>query len=257
MKVWKSLLMSACATGMVMALSGCTIIGWTTGAMIDSTLPKQNILLPSEALAIGWKSPIEIVGTGGQFVAGQFDGFARISPDDYATAYRRALSQLDSSLLLPVPGDSLHVVTRQSETADGFFVSADTQSVRLLFTSSQKTQDIPYRVIREISGAWGAINPDTLRRNIVMHRLPSSTALAVHGHGRRVLFPLDSVLQIQVPGETHGARIGIAVGLAVDIAVLTAILVTDSEYDRGHERGYDDGFRDGRNDWYRDHPGGR
>ena len=253
MKVWKFLVMAACATGMVMALSGCTIIGWTTGATIDSRLPKQEILLPSEALAIGWRSPIEIIGTGGQFVAGQFDGFGRMSPDDYATAYRRALSQLDTSLILPLPGDSLRVVTRNPQTLDGVFVSADTQAIRLLFSPSQRTEDVPYSMIWELSGSRGVIHPDSLRRSILTHRLPSSAALAVHGHGRRVLFPLDSVLQIQVPCETHGSRIGLAVGLAVDIAVLTAILVKNSENDRG----YDDGFQDGRDAWNRDHSGGR
>jgi hypothetical protein len=252
MKAGRILWMAVGAAGMVIALNGCTIIGWTTGAMIDNTLPKQNILPPSEALAIGWKSSIEIVGTGGQVVAGYFDGFGRMPPDDYAAAYRRALSHLDTSLILPLPGDSLRMVTRNSQTLDIVFVSADTQTVRLLASSSQKTQDIPYHMIRELSGVRGVIHPDTLRQNILTHRLPNSAALAVLQHGKRVLFPLDSVLQIQVPYKARGSRIGLAVGLAVDIAVLTAIVMKNSE----HDRGYDDGFQQGRDDWNRDHSSG-
>jgi hypothetical protein len=250
-------LIAACAAGMVMMLNGCTILGWTAGAMVDSALPKQEILPASEATAIGWNTPVKIIGTGGQIVAGQFDGFDRMSPADYATAYRRALSTLDTARFLPRPGDSLRVVTRLSQTRDGVFVSADTGGIRLLPSASQKTEDIPYRLIRELSGAQGVIHPDTLRRNIVMHRLPTSTALALQRHGKRELFPLDSVLQIQVPYQPRGSRIGLGIGLAVDIAVLTAIAVINSEHDRGHDHGYDDGFQAGRDDWYRDHPSGR
>jgi hypothetical protein len=257
MKGWQILTVAVGAAGMVMMLNGCTILGWTAGAMVDSALPKQKILPASQAAAIGWNTPVKIIGTGGQIVAGQFEGFDRMSPADYATAYRRALSKLDSSMVLPLPGDSLRVVTRLSQTLDGVFVSADTGGIRLLPSASQKAADIPYRLIRELSGAQGVIHPDTLRRCIVLHRLPTSTALALQRHGKRELFPLDSVLQIQVPYDPRGKRIGLAVGLAVDIAVLTAVAMINSEHDRGYDRGHDAGFQDGRDAWNRDHPGGR
>jgi len=253
MKAWQILTAAVGAAGMVMMLNGCTIIGWTAGAMVDTALPKQKILPASEATAIGWNTPVKIIGTGGQIVAGQFDGFGRLSPADYATAYRRALSTLETTMVLPLPGDSLRVVTRLSQTLDGVFVSADTEGIRLLPSSSQKAEDIPYRIIRELSGTQGVTHPDSLRRCIVMHRLPTSTALALQRHGKRELFPLDSVLQIQVPYTARGARIGLGIGLAVDIAVLTAIAVKNSERDRG----YDDGFQAGRDAYQRDHPGGR
>ena len=69
-----------------------------------------------------------------------------------------------------------------------------------------------------------------------------STAIVLQSDSNRRLFPLDSILQVQIPYHGKGKTIGLLLGLAADGAAYYAITSWHKAYHKGHDEGYEAGY---------------
>ena len=93
--------------GLVCLFSGCSVIGFTFGAISDSLTPKSKNVLISQIGELKTNDKIKLVLKNYSQIQGKYAGRAFIESEIYSEKYEKSLNQLRGRIVLPQIGDSV------------------------------------------------------------------------------------------------------------------------------------------------------
>jgi len=98
-----------------LALNGCSIIGLTTGSLIDASRPDQTFLPGWQVVTIKPGTALHVLLEDGGQLFGRFAGLEPLPAAQYAVIYSRTREQKPLGILLPAPGDRIEITTSVTE----------------------------------------------------------------------------------------------------------------------------------------------
>lgn len=237
----------------VLFCCGCTFIGYVIGDAVDKSLP-DKVIVP------GWKiatltvgDSLEIIMTNGVILPAVYDGMDCLSPEAYAARYATT-AQSDSTISLPALGDSLNLVYANAESLSGRFAgwgAGPEPYLVLNMAGDSSGEKMRLDRIASLSDQNGmTFDLKGIKGRLLAKQIASLTAIALQDSAARRLFPVDSVLQVQIPFHGKGKIIGLLLGMAADGAVYYAVSSWQKAYDKGYESGYPDGYEAGYSEPY-------
>ena len=228
----------------VLFCCGCTLIGYMVGDAVDKSLP-DKVIVP------GWKiatltigDSLEIITTSGAILPGIYDGMDRLSREPYAAGYAITM-QSDSAISLPALGDSLNLAYSNADTLGGRFAGWGTwPEPYLVLNMAADSSGEKIRLDRIVSltdSSGVTFDLKKIKGRLIARQIASLTALRLQDSSACRLFPVDSVLQVQIPYRKSGKLIGLLLGMAADGAAYYAI----TSWHKAYHEGYDEGYREG------------
>ncbi len=226
----------------LLRITGCTLIGYSVGSIVDSGKPDRRPLpgWKMETLKPGTK--IDLYLRDGTVLSGKYSGLYQRSEEEYAGLYAAAREENQKEVLLPPLGESLAVTYTAGKDTAGVLLGFDFQSI--LLQTGPKTSRINLPALAKLSVArLNLIDAGAVKRLSSAGKIPSlsmievstraensaSTAKRSEEIPRRVA--LEEVIQIQVPNPKSGKSTGALIGAVVDLAVLVTVAIVASTDD--------------------------
>ncbi len=231
MRELSSLSLRPGAIAIAVSLSGCTAIGFGTGAIVDHKKPpKAKPVAKSEVDTLAVGEAIEFQLWDGTRLSGKYQGLQWERPDAYAPRYEEARARLATDAAVPALGPGAHVVVTDGGTATGEFLGIGAGVIRFVERGSAVSIRLD-RILTLADAAGRSVSGAALAELVAARRLPTLAGLTVDGKaGTRVVEYADvaGVSRLQRPNS--GKLIGALVGLAIDAATV-AYLASDDAWD--------------------------
>jgi hypothetical protein len=232
----------------VLFFCGCTVIGYMVGDAVDRSLPPKVIVPGWEVAKLIAGDSLEIVATDGTVLSATYDGMGRLSRDAYAARYALSM-QKDSVISLPALGDSVNLRSPSSNEYHGPFAGWGTWPEPFMVVGvagDASGQEIRLDQLASLSNGRGVtFDLKRIKQRLTAGKIASLSALSLQSDSMRRLFPVDSILQVQIPYHGSGKIIGLLLGMAVDGAAYYAITSWHKAYDKGYDEGYPEGYAAG------------
>jgi hypothetical protein len=229
----------------VLFFCGCTVIGYMVGDAVDRSLPPKVIVPGWEVAKLIAGDSLEIIATDGTTFSAVYDGMGRLTRDAYAARYALSMPT-DSAISLPALGDSVNLSSLSSNDYHGPFAGWGTWPepyVMVGVAGNASGQEIQLDQLASLSNSRGVtFDLKRIKRRLTAGKIASLTAISLQSDSNPRLFPLDSILQVQIPYHGSGKVIGLLLGMAADGAAYYAITSWHKAYHKGHDEGYEAGY---------------
>jgi hypothetical protein len=217
-------------------LSGCSVIGFTVGAIQDSNdaVTKVDTVLQK---GIGpFENKISLVTSSGDTCRGELLEVTRAATDDYRDWYTRWKTSQQGGRFAPSLGDTVSLILKADahEVAKGVLLGFTEQAVIIHTSSLYSARDLetPFAEIDTAIDASGNRTAGTdLQRDANSRTLPIMTALVVALNGRDSSFAVQNVKGVQITytkRTSTGKITGLVVGLLVDAIIVGAVVFISS-----------------------------
>jgi hypothetical protein len=227
----RSLQTLAVLLGLIVFQSGCSLIGYGVGSLIDSGNKRT---VASESFAPDTIEPGKLIKLrlrGGGTVDGAYLGIEPIPDEEYAKRYARARERYLPSIQLPELGDTVTLCMIGGGELHTELLGFDLYNVLVRTPGEPGLESVsPEDVDQLLVGGDASIRGETLALLLSEGALPFRSAIAMQvppttgrAGGKRLL-PIDEVLYIEWKPGT-GRTVGTIVGLTFDLAILTAAVV--------------------------------
>jgi len=214
-----------------LALNGCSMIGLTTGASVDSEKSNQKIVPGWQVMTIAPGTRITIILKDGTRLSGKYSGLDPIPAEQYAAIYSQAREQKAEGILLPALGERIDIglflekAKEPEKKLEGIFEGFGHDRVLFKFKGTTTLSDLPLSFVTKIAGSGGhVIAGETLKRLILEGKIPVLSAIVVEGKAGKTLVAMDNVSQMEIPVKKDGAWTGFGIGAAIDIAIVFYIV---------------------------------
>ena len=211
-----------CSTG----LSGCSLIGFGTGALIDGGKQDTENLNTGEAMKLDKGDELRIVLVDSTTVKGTYNGVTLCDSETYAKQYTDFLkSRHADDTPFPALGDTLLLDTKTSESSNRLlFRGFRPGLVRLQYTGSPFYTNIPFSQFTALENRDSVkLEAGMLERMDNAGQLPNDVSLVVQTNGDTMRVPLNDIDHCEKAVSKNARWIGLGVGLAADVAAVVAI----------------------------------
>jgi len=201
-------------------LTGCSLIGFGIGAIIDGGQDEYNGPITSiDFIEIG--SKIGVAKTDSSRVMGIFQGVQTVTEQTYALNYLRRVSTLDSLTYAPAYNEQVRMITR-GDTVEGVFRGFDRNTAWVAAAENQAARGRNLDSIEWIEGHFGRrIRGWQLHDLIVTGRIPSRSSARIAEESVVHNIPLEGIASVTLlasSGSTGSAKwVGLGIGMALDV----------------------------------------
>lgn len=222
---WPSVLMLA----LVHSLGGCTLMGYTTGAVMDAG--NKRVIAPDSLPVLQPGAQIKVKLRDSTEMAGTYRGIEPLPADEYAERYTRYRAEVMPRVSLPALNDTVVVALVSGEDRRGRFLGFDPGAV--VVESTDATVIVSLWAVAQLSAASGSTidgeilallseQSTTPLRSALSLELPKRRRTRKQEPSRRIA--LDQIATIEVR-PTSARLTGAAGGAIIDVAVLIALVV--------------------------------
>jgi hypothetical protein len=209
---------AACAW---LSFSGCSLIGFTIGALSDAGSPNEYNLTPTGVDSIEVGSTIEVTKTDSTIISGHFEQLDAVRNEQYSAKYKSAMNSLPIGNQMPALGDSILIVTHEvsgRKTYNGQLLGFKEGVIRV------SDNDVPVSVhldaVDTLYHKTSVVRGDVLRYHMNNGDIPFlsiKTALVMNNERGTERIPLTDILKVRELVSHHGALIGLGMGAAIDV----------------------------------------
>jgi hypothetical protein len=205
------------------ALTGCSLIGLGVGASIDKdNAGKRKPIEPSEVVAVGPGTPVDVFLRDGGQLSGKFMGLVPVPPEQYADSFARS-REANGSEHPPLLGSTVTVAVKSGKQKQGELLGFGLKSLVIRETGAEQPTAVELsRIVRVSDSAGDDVDGRALQRLVTEGKIPLLSAMAVDTASGRTQIPLDLVARIDVPRKSHGKMTGFLVGAAIDAVLVIA-----------------------------------
>jgi hypothetical protein len=239
------------AVAVVLQLSGCSLIGFGIGSVIDSAGP-DSVLIP------GWKvktikpgEEIIVILKDGQKIEGTYEGMEPVPKVEYAKRYASFRKQKSEEFSLPALGDTITIELKSGVRGQREFFGFDHQYLSakleeekdstLIYTSymvsvrqlGDTTSGMVFlnKIEKIIDTHGNVVDGEALQELAFEGQIPLLSEIVL---GPRVginSVAMEKVYQIQVPKRGNAKWTCLGIGAAIDVIVIIVALASgdDSE----------------------------
>lgn len=234
----------------ILAISGCSVIGFTIGAISDASKP-DTITVPGwELELVETGRPIRVTLKNGDWVEGRFAGIAHLPEAEYVKTYGTFRDENLDELILPAWGDTIIITMKnqveghrqflgfdyyyaqvREETKAISELGAGAHVVYVSVVDDTVTGQVLVSEIEKITDKGrNQLKGEDLRWFLAQGQTPLLSAITVEGLTDTTHIPMDQVLQIEVKTKKTGAKTGFLAGAFLDVIIIAVALVSgDSE----------------------------
>jgi hypothetical protein len=199
--------------------AGCSMIGYSIGAMSDAEKPGRLTVAGTELDSIPPGTRISVWLHDNSGVDGRYSGKELCAGDDYAMRYTAYLQKNPESFDIPSLGDSVKVTLISGYEFECEFAGFDYSHVVV----KRDTLIIPIalgNLTILVDGRGRTIDSDIAKEIISRDHTPLMTKIVVAHKGGPTTVPVDKIHQIRMHIKKQGKRIGLTIGAIVDALVL-------------------------------------
>ena len=204
---------------------GCTVLGFGTGAMIDSGKPDKEILLPEGAPNLGSGDDVRISLVDSSFTDGTYEGKAYLDSSVYAARYAKFRQSMSSSTTFPNLGDTLRATLKPGKSQMTYlFCGFDLKSMDVQVPGQPNIGKMPFRRLSTLESKSGEnLQPDMLESMSTKNQLPHNISLLVRTKHDTIHVPYDDIRFIEKANSKNAKWIGLGVGFVIDAVAIISI----------------------------------
>lgn len=218
-------------------LSGCSLIGFTVGAIVDGSKPDRDSIAGQQVIEnIELGDSVEVVLVNGGLLEGVYIGVDTFSVTEYDQTYNEASSQIEDDIILPEVGDTV-TLTINGYLSKAQFLGFGHKYVLAKRQGDRRISMIDLDNLTSITNTRGNSVKAKIVKNLLHDgRLPSALpALLIKDGQTTARIPIDSLKFISVETSKNSKWVGLGIGLAVD--VVAVVIVTTAMGSLGRDFG--------------------
>jgi hypothetical protein len=222
---------------LVHSLSGCTLLGYSAGAMVDAG--NKRVVVPDSLPVLQPGAQINVKLRDNTEMAGTYRGIEPLPADEYADRYTRYRAEVMHRVSLPALHDTVLVALVAGEDRRGRFLGFDPGAV--VVESTGATVTVSLWAVDRLSAVNGStIDGENLILLSEQGTTPLRSALSLElsppaggtPTAERQVISLDRIAFIERKSHT-GRRVGMIVGGVIDAAALIALMICASSESSG------------------------
>lgn len=235
----------------VVQSNGCSVIGYTIGAIDDARKPDTSYVPAWNVKIIQPGSQIRVVLKDGDEVIGKYAGLRRVAKEKYAKRYTKFREEKEGEVFLPALGDRITTTMKSGRQAEREFLGFDYQYVGMELEeriASKLAASAPIISVRQVGDTTsGAIFLKNIERIVDSDgNVTEGKALARLASEGQIPFlsgilimkglvptqvSMENVRQIEVLNKKDAKRKGLLIGLGLDCAAGIIFLIIVSSID--------------------------
>ena len=205
-------------------VSGCTVLGTLTGAIIDSGRKDRT---PRSVVKIHSGSSVKLLLRNGSVLRGSFGGRQEMSPEAYAIAWSAWRDTAARGTFFPAPGDTVLLTRKDGTTCSGRLAAYEIDAIVVATQGGHCV--VAVDALGSLAMPGGRrIEREVLRTATRHAAIPLTTVIRLNTKAGTVEVPLHDVRGVEGPAPAGGKVIGFVVGLGVDVAFVAAIAASSS-----------------------------
>jgi len=220
---------------LVLNFVGCSLVGLAVGINSDSD---ENLYsLEKQHLAnIDTSDFINVITKNNKSITGKFEGFSRLSFQDYSKRYEETRSRLRDTIYLPKLGESIFfekliieskgnrkiktILKNKTKKFFGFSLGG----VLLSDSTYEKSVTIPNNLANNAEGDYGMkIDFEEFKTLLMNKKLPLATCIILRTPEGEIDFLGDDIKEIHSNNTKYGWLIGTLVGIVIDVSILSSM----------------------------------
>jgi lysozyme family protein len=222
-------------------LGGCSVVGFTAGAMIDEALEKKSSVAPHKIDSLRKGKKITAYLKDGRRIEGRYRGLSDMDSLEYALRYEQFCADTIPQLRPPGLHDNIDIVIKNNTYRNNCFrgfgyrnrkatskaVYAKNSECYYISTKSEDKTDITDYYLDQVSEI---VNSDAssnrayvLAELINRGEMPLLTTVVFSADSSYEQIPLDDIIYVQYASK-NGKWKGLGLGLVIDLALLASIL---------------------------------
>lgn len=206
--------------------NGCSVVGFTVGAIIDGSKPDRDTIPGPQVVAkVGKGDTVEIIQKNGEHLRGEYVGTDTISMAEYAQRYNETRKQ-NQGITLPALGDTIDINNYLSEAE--FLGFGDEYILVKRQVNPQPTRFALDRLTSIRDSRGNVIEGETLKKLLHDGKLPLLSAIVIKNGLRTTRVPIDSLRQVDIPATKNAKWGGLVFGAGVDVAVVAVVAIIDA-----------------------------
>jgi hypothetical protein len=209
---------------------GCSIIGFTTGAVIDGSKQDKDTLYVGASLKLTRGEEVRIFLVDSTIVDGAYHGVEALDSLVYAPRYARFLQSGIPNATFPRLGDTLLVTLNTGTSQRSYsFQGFGTGYLDVKWLGQSQIGRIAFRQIRSLENPYGVnLHPEMFESMSNTHQLPSDLCVVVKTKIDTGRIPLDDIRFIEKTNSKRAKWVGLGAGFVIDAAIITVSLVSFS-----------------------------
>lgn len=201
-----------------LALSGCTLIGLGTGALIDSSNSSMEVRPTNEALQISSGNIMLVTTLSGKTLGGEFEGTRSLTNLERDSLYNALPGLTQGRVLPPSVGDTIMIGRRNLLSPDirGTILAIDRHTISLIDNDADK-KTIQIDDVKKVVDAQGLEWTDRKAKDYLI----SGQVIKLKSAGGMEHIAIAEVKFIETKGARYGMVILGAIGFGVDMYFIT------------------------------------
>jgi hypothetical protein len=232
--------------GAVMAIllsqSGCSVVGFGTGCLIDASKPDSLIMRGDQVLNAKIGKDVVVLLKSGETVEGKFGGVRLLPEEEYSNEYNAYCDRISDSLYLPHYGDTIDIVVASGQKLNRRFAGFDYRISSLKPTGEHAVQgfislyhldaSIKDRIylseIERIIGSKGAyVERASLDALLYENELPILSFAIIHNSEYSREIALNRIDYMKMANRKNSKYHGLVLGAAIDAFAIIVGSTTD------------------------------
>ena len=211
--------------------SGCSLINFTIGAVIDGVSTDEYVFTASGVDSITRGSSVEVLRVDSSIVSGDFQGKGFAASEEYAVQYEQFINSLPTGTAWPALGDSISIDVKHGalgrKTLSGALLGFGTGVIRVELPGWDEPAAVLVEAVDTIRYNNSFVDGDVLRNLMSAGLVPfrSTIVTITTKHGSQAI-QLSEILEVRQPNPNYAKWIGLGVGAVVDIISLATFSFT-------------------------------
>jgi hypothetical protein len=226
--IYKILICAVIAFFMLINFSSCTVLGFITGAKVDTDL--ATVIPPITKKRIKSDTPVKLIMHNRSDLKGVFLEFVLADSAEYDRRYAFFRNSSDANRWFPAMNDTL-VVSKQlghttmTDPCFYLFKGFDINSIRLQSPADNRPRSNNLDSLVTITNRLGKkANVQLLRGYVARGEIPLASELLLQASSGLQRIPGEEIEHIHLPPRTSGRVALTLTGLALDILVFRLIV---------------------------------
>jgi hypothetical protein len=238
----------AVAIMIVATINGCSVIGFTVGAMKDNSKPDSLQIAGYEAEKIKPGKNVKITMNNGRQLQGKYRGLHTLPQDVYSQRFNAIREKSSPDFIVPKLNDDIVLTLNSGNQVEREFLGFDFRNQLILLEDTSTTnsplnlriltkvkgnpgsQNFPSRIVDKISDREGKVyQTRDLEKLAFVCQIPFSSAIAFENQDSMFLIPGEEVSRIELKNGNNDKWIGLGIGAVIDAGlIITAIIISQS-----------------------------